>query len=74
MILGLISIAILYFLTAFELLKSLENVISKHPLFIYSVIVLSALILSLRMVGKVKTFMVWVVVFFLSMYYFAIKG
>ena len=74
MILGLISVAILYFLTAVELLKSLETVISKHPLFIYSVIVLGALVLSLRMVEKAKLIMIWVVVFFLLMYYLALKG
>lgn len=74
MVLGLISIGILYVLTAIELLKSLENVISKHPLFIYSVIVLGALILSLRMVEKAKPIMIWVVVFFLLMYYLALKG
>jgi len=73
MILGLISVAILYFLTAVELLKSLETVISKHPLFIYSVIVLGALVLSLRMAEKAKTIMLWFVVFFLLMYYLAIK-
>lgn len=73
MVLGLISIAILYFLTAVELLKSLEAVISKHPLFIYSVIVLGALVLSLRMTEKAKTIMLWFVVFFLLMYYLAIK-
>ena len=73
MVLGLISVAILYFLTAVELLKSLETVISKHPLFIYSVIVSGALVLSLRMAEKVKTIMLWFVVFFLLMYYLAIK-
>lgn len=73
MVLGLISVAILYFLTAVELLKSLETVISKHPLFIYSVIVLGALVLSLRMAEKAKTIMLWFVVFFLLMYYLAIK-
>ena len=74
MVLGLISIGILYVLTAIELLKSLETVISKHPLFIYSLIVLGLLILSLRMVEKAKTIMIWVVVFFLLMYYLAHKG
>ena len=73
MVLGLISVAILYFLTAVELLKSLETVISKHPLFIYSVIVSGALVLSLRMAEKAKTIMLWFVVFFLLMYYLAIK-
>ena len=74
MVIGLISIGILYILTAIELLKSLENVISKHPLFIYSVIVLGLLVLSLRMVEKAKTIMIWVVAFFLLMYYLTLKG
>ena len=73
MVLGLITIGILYILTAIELLKSLETIISKHPLFIYSVIVLGLLMLALRMDGKAKVFMVWVSIFFLALYYLAIK-
>ena len=60
MILGLICLGILYILTAIELLKSLETILSKHPLFIYSVITLCLLILAMRMTGKAKVFMVWV--------------
>lgn len=74
MIFGLISIAILYILTAIELLNSLETVISKHPLFIYSVIVLGILILISRMVGKAKTIIAWIFAFFLLMYYISLKG
>ena len=73
MVLGLIAIGILYILTAIELLKSLETIISKHPLFIYSVIVLGLLMLALRMDGKAKVFMVWVSILFLALYYLAIK-
>ena len=73
MILGLICLGILYILTAIELLKSLETILSKHPLFIYSVITLCLLILAMRMTGKAKVFMVWVSIFFLALYYLAIK-
>ena len=73
MLLGLISIGILYFLTAVELLKSLETILSKHPLFIYSVITLFLLVLALRMTGKAKIILIWIFAFFLAIYYLSVK-
>ena len=73
MVLALIAFAILYFVTAVELLKSYETVLSKHPLFIYSAIVLSLLVLSLRMEGKSKSILLWIFALFLGMYYLSIK-
>lgn len=66
----LILIACVYGLTARILSQSRETIISKHPLFIYSVVVLALLILSSRMHGKAKTVMFSISFVFLFMYYF----
>ena len=66
--------SILYLLTAAELLKSLEKIISKHPLFIYSVIVLALLVLSFKVTGKARYILMWIFIFFLSVYYLVIRG
>ena len=66
--------SILYLLTAAELLKSLEKIISKHPLFIYSAIVLGLLVLSFKVTGKARYILMWIFIFFLSVYYLVIRG
>ena len=63
-------IVLLYGLTARILLQSRETIISKHPLFIYSVVFLAFLVLSFRMHGKAKTIMLAISFVFLFMYYF----
>ena len=68
-IFALILIALEYVLTAAKLLSSYETVLSKHPLFIYSVIFLAFLVLAFRLEGKAKTIMLWFVAFFLGLYY-----
>ena len=65
----LIFIAIIYGLTAKIHLQSYETVLSKHPLFIYSVIVLALLVLSLRLEGKAKSILLTIVLLFLLLYY-----
>jgi len=66
----IILLVILYGLTARILSQSNETIISKHPLFIYSVVFLGFLILSSRMHGKAKTVMFGISFVFLFMYYF----
>ena len=68
-IFALILIALEYVLTAAKLLDSHETVLSKHPLFIYSVIFLAFLVLAFRLEGKAKAIMLWFVAFFLGLYY-----
>ena len=68
----LVLIAIIYGLTARIHLQSLETILSKHPLFIYSVIVLAFLLLSLRLEGKSKTILLGIVLFFLIIYYISL--
>ena len=65
----LILITIIYGLTAKIHLQSYETILSKHPLFIYSVIVLALLVLSLRLQEKAKTILLCIVLFFLGIYY-----
>jgi len=65
----LILIAIIYGLTVKIHLHSYESVLSKHPLFIYSVIVLALLVLSLRLEGKAKSILLTIVLLFLLLYY-----
>ena len=65
----LILIAIIYGLTAKIHLQSYEKILSKHPLFIYSVIVLALLVLSLRLEGKAKSILLTIVLLFLLLYY-----
>lgn len=65
-------VALVYGLTAVKLLQSNETIISKHPLFIYSVIVLILLIISFRMEGKTKTILLCFSFFFLLMYYISL--
>lgn len=70
--LALFLIAVVYILTARIHSQSLETVISKHPLFIYSVIVLVLMITSLRLQGKSKTIVLWIELFFLILYYISL--
>ena len=65
----LILIAIIYGLTAKIHLQSYEKILSKHPLFIYSVIVLALLVLSLRLEGKAKSILLTIILLFLVLYY-----
>ncbi|MBE6449326.1 MAG: hypothetical protein E7013_01310 [Alphaproteobacteria bacterium] len=67
-------IGVLYILTARILLGSLENILSKHPLFIYSVIVLIGLVLAFRLSGKAVQFMLWVLAIFMGLYLWSLKG
>ena len=67
-------IGVLYILTAQILLESLENILSKHPLFIYSVIILGSLVLAFRLSGKAVQFILWVLAFFMGLYLWALKG
>jgi len=62
-------IILIYGLTASNLLQSNETIISKHPLFIYSVIVLGLLIISFKMEGKAKAILLFFTFLFLSLYY-----
>ena len=65
-------ITLIYGLTAANLLQSNEAIISKHPLFIYSVVVLILLVISFRMEGKAKTILLCFSFFFLLMYYISL--
>ena len=67
-------IGVLYILTAQILLGSLEHILSKHPLFIYTTIVLAGLILAFRLNGKAVNFILWVLAIFMGLYLFALNG
>lgn len=66
-------IVLVYGLTASKLIQSNETIISKHPLFIYSVVVLIFLIISFRMEGKkTKSILLFFTLFFLLLYYISL--
>ena len=67
-------IGVLYILTAKILLGSLETILSKHPLFIYTTIILAGLILAFRLTGKAVNFILWILAIFMGLYLFALNG
>ncbi len=72
---ALILMAFVYGLTANKLLQSGEVVLSKHPLFIYSVVVLGLLVLALRLQQeKSKAIILFIELFFLILYYISLGG
>lgn len=62
-------IVLVYGLTASNLFQSNETIISKHPLFIYSVIVLILLVISFKTTGKAKAISLCLTFIFLLLYY-----
>lgn len=65
----LICIILLYLATAFIFVQSPEVIISKHPLTIYSIIVLSGVVLSLKMEGHYKSILLFILAFLMSVVY-----
>ena len=67
-------IGFLYVLTARILLGSLENVLNKHPLYLYTILVLAGLVIAFRLSGKAVKIFLFFVALIMGFSYFILRG